>query len=223
MTIALVQSAVGTLTSGTSYTVTLGSAPKPRSLLVLIGTTPVDVTGVSGGGVTWQQDDSPNTFMWHGENSSGSGSVITVTLSASSNACGIVAEFSGVQTLNSLDGFSVITSPTTSADAASNAFTTSFPYELLIGWFRTTTSGITFSAPTNGFTIVNTVTDGVNRSAVLMSNIVAVTGNYSAGVHLSASVLWTGQVAAFKGFIPDEDYYLPPMIQDIPTVRQIWR
>ena len=126
-----VQSAFGGGTAGTSYTITLGAAPGVGNSLILVANNYDQtnyITGVSGGGVTWvlarqnriSGSGNGTAEIWYGLNSTGVGTVITVTVASTpaNDAYAAVNEYAGITAFDTENGFSntvgVPTSPTLS-------------------------------------------------------------------------------------------------------------
>lgn len=207
-----IQTATGSTASGTSFTVTFGSSPtNGNSLQMTIGTTGVaaaQVTSISQTGATWvKAKDIDNTAgaeneTWYAENISGAGTVATVNLAGTLNAIGIGVEYSGLSTSSSIDltASSQGTNPTTPTTGTTG--TTNQANELWFGGV-TNLTGTTFSAASNGFTIITQTTVGA-ISLCAVEKIVTSTG--TAGTSLTFTSLpfawqYAGTIATFKDAI----------------------
>lgn len=108
MTIALVQQAQASQGTGTSLPITISAPAAGNALILICGQNSAFVSSVSGGGVTWTllKRSAFNFYaaeIWYGENSSGSGTTVTITLAGSTRCAALVAEFSGIKTTGSAD------------------------------------------------------------------------------------------------------------------------
>jgi hypothetical protein len=158
------QSSAGSFTP-TTNTITLSAAPKVGSMLVLLfrnGTDANDITGVTGGGVTWVKARSWTTptigDIWYGLNSTGAGTTITYTLSgvATQFYSAGASEWAGVAAVNAIDG-NPAPATGTSTTPTTPAITPKVPNELFIGLIST---GGSFGAgPGGGFTALSLSTN----------------------------------------------------------------
>jgi hypothetical protein len=88
--------------NGTTLTVTLDHAPTNGNVLVIVGADTSNVlTGVTGGGATWQhavqRPGSQNIEIWYGR-TDGSSSTVTTSTSASGETWMSLSEWSGLST-----------------------------------------------------------------------------------------------------------------------------
>ncbi len=214
MAIARVQSQSGNTaaTNASSLVITLGAQPTPGNLLVVAAQ-----QGVGGGtaakmlnqtGLTWLQttkvgSSSAGTLLLAYARVASSIAASTVTLSnnASVPIAAVVVEYSGVNIrLDRLvGGTGQSTSPASGATE-----TTGTANELWVGCLaaRSAASAITYSSPTNSFSIVaqtNTTNGGSNLDACVafLEKIVTSTGTANAGATASSSCNWIASVATF--------------------------
>jgi hypothetical protein len=197
--IAFVQQKTATYSSVSSVVATLGAAPHPGSALVLFSANNnVNITGISGGGVTWMRGASSSSHsvveIWYGLNSSGSGTAVTVTYTNATGSGGInVSEFSGVATSNALDKAATAsgnsTTPTTPAVATTNS------NDLILAAAADISVGATTAGPTNSFTAL---TEAANSNKIIPSyRIVALTGSYNTS-WTEPSNGWDAAIVALK-------------------------
>lgn len=160
MSIVFVQQAQAT-TSGTNQTAVTISTPGATNFLVAwcqiaSGVSSSNISGVSGGGVTWvkaiaNNNRNSNCEIWYGFNSSGSGTTVTVTWGQTygTDKRVHVAEFSGIVTSGSTDG--------TGSHDVSNPSTTNF---YVSGTGNNTAVNITPTGGVDILIIANVVTGG---------------------------------------------------------------
>lgn len=213
MAITKIQEAQG-ISGGTSANVTITTPSAGNSLIAIVnindsGGSP-NITGISGGGVTWSASDSilyhslfsdTKLQIWYGHNSSGSGTTVTVSVTGSVGHLTqvIVSEWSGLgnaapESTNHNSGNS--TTPTT------NSATPSSAVSLVIGGFGFATSSTTYSSgPTNSFTRMTPSTDAFNNWTVEGAyQIESSSSSYSTGLTLTGfGDYWGGVIAAFGG------------------------
>jgi PKD repeat protein len=183
--IAFVQQKTATYSSVSSVVATLGAAPHPGSALVLFSANnSVNITGISGGGVTWVRGASSSSHsvveIWYGLNSSGSGTAVTVTYSNATGSGGVnVSEFSGVATSNALDVAPAPTTGTSTTPTTPAAVATTNSNDLILAAAADISVGTTTAGPTNSFTAL---TEAANSNKIIPAyRIVAATGSYSTG------------------------------------------
>jgi hypothetical protein len=198
--IAFVQQKTATYSSTASVVVTLNAVPHVASALVLYSDNDsVNVTGVSGGGVSWVRGSSSGSHsvidIWYGLNSSGSGTAITVTYSDATGSGGVnVSEFSGVATSNALDvapasASGVSTTPTTPTAVTTNAS------DLILAGAADSSVGATTGGPTNSFIALS---EAANINKIIPAyRVVTVTGSYSTS-WTEPSEGWDAAIVALK-------------------------
>jgi PKD repeat protein len=181
--IAFVQQKTATYSTAARVVATLGIAPRPGSALVLFSANNnVNITGVSGGGVTWVRGASSGSHsvveIWYGLNSSGSGRAITVNYTNATGSGGVnVSEFSGVVTTNARDVAATRTG--SSATPTTPTITTTNSNDLIVAAVAVARVGATTGGPTNSFIAL---TEAANKNKIVPAyRIVAVTGSYSTG------------------------------------------
>lgn len=203
MPISLVQQATGSWSSGSSYTISLGSAPASGDVLVLgsagAGTT-VSISSLSQTGVTWSKATSTTTNkdveIWYGVAGASAGTTLTVTLSRTATAAidGNLSEWSGIATSSELlsGGYSS-TSGTSATPTTSLVSPTSGKSALIYG---VALQGGTFSSgPTGGFTALSTPNSSWQFGYVLVPST---TGSYSTGWVYSSSAAWASSIATLS-------------------------
>lgn len=208
MAIARVQSK--TANSGaslaTTVSVTLDATPTAGNILVV---SYAALFGLSAGspfvtcsGVTF------STYVWIGSGTlvgvlavgrvlSGASATITANAGSGGNAI-VAAEYSGSNIV--ADVYAAATNTSTSA-ASGDTAATNAAAELWVGALAAR-NAITYSSPTNSFSIVgqdkSSVGTANDRAAALLERIVSSTGTANAGATLSASNVWTAQVLTLK-------------------------
>jgi hypothetical protein len=99
--------------------------------------------------------------------------------------------------VSSLDQSTSSASTGTSTTLTTASVTTTQPNEMLIGIIGCL-GNVTFSAPTNGFTIFDSANDGSSGESVcILTKVVSATGTYSTGVTASASQTFAGVMLSF--------------------------
>jgi outer membrane protein assembly factor BamB len=124
------------------------------------------------------------TEIWYGLNSSGSGTSITITYTASDNLAARVAEFSGIATAGALD-VSAGCASTAVSPATIPSLTTTNANDLILGVYGTSV-GNTYGVSTSSFSDLATVTatnDVLGASYLIVSS----TGTYTSSRTLTPS------------------------------------
>jgi hypothetical protein len=198
--ISFVQQKTATYSSAASVVAKLGAAPHPGSALVLFSANNnVNITGVSGGGVTWVRASASSSHsvaeIWYGLNSSGSGTAITVTYTNATGSGGVnVSEFSGVASSKALDAVpapttGISTSPTTPITITNNA------NDLILAAAADTSVGATAAGPINSFIAL---TEAVNSNKIIPAyRIVSATGSYNTS-WTEPNTGWDAVIVALK-------------------------
>ena len=207
MAITRVQgNARGRTSSGTSFTITLASAPTSGNVLVLtIGTRSKSdsvyskVSSVTQTGVTWSNVISKtygvyfNSEIWFGVVGSGASTSIDVSLSsATTGAIGDVCEYSGVATTDYTDR----TASASGWGEASSTGTTATTTQADELWIGSVVDFYDQSAPTNGFTLLDGEPYG-NACEAYLEKIVSSTGAANSGTTIDSDSGWAGCIATF--------------------------
>jgi hypothetical protein len=199
--IEFVQQQAATFSSATSVVVTLNSAPRPGSALVLYSANSnVGVTGVTGGGVSWVRASSGGTHavidIWYGLNSSGSSTSITVTYTNATGNCGLnVSEFSGISTADAVDVAAASTSGISTTPTTGTAVTT-HANDLIIAGAAGESVGPTTAGPTNSFIAL---TEAANGNRIIPAyRIVTSAGSYNTS-WTESDEGWDAAIVALKG------------------------
>lgn len=208
MAIALVQNKEGTVTGGTSISITLGSTPVNGNRLFAVvtttGATASRVSSITQTGVTWsrvvQETNSGGctTELWATGLVSGGGTGVTINLAASLNAVGIVLEASGLgvttdktaSTQNDFGTDTAVGSGTTGSTVTAN--------ELWVAGLGGASTA-PYDAPTNGFTETKEQA-GTSIELALETKIVSATGTASTAATPNPPPLggpWAGVIATF--------------------------
>ena len=211
--IARVQSGSNGIASN-SLAITWGQVNTSGNLLVAVVNC-LDQSGGSSATITapsgWSTAVSKASFggigkvyIFYYENAPSIGFSATFTCSVgSSNAkmTGEMVEYSGVATSGSLDKTASTTGDVSTTAATGTTATTTQANELWVGGIiDQLTSGTTFSAPTNSFSLVaqNNSTSGGGGASVFLERIVSSTGAASSTVTLSQGDAWSGVMATFS-------------------------
>jgi hypothetical protein len=212
-TITKVQGPITNSVAGSDHVVVTVAPTAIGNMLILTftgygggGAIDPQVTAVSGGGVsTWikavQLSESTVTGnhiissdIWYGIVTI-PGVSITVTFGQFPNSYGVatISEYYGVLSLDKTSSFWSIpgTQSTTSNTGTTSQLT--IANELLIGVVGTYNSGITFSAPTNGFNITEQHSNGASLEAISID-----TTGKSVQTTLTPTNYWTSCIATFK-------------------------
>ena len=207
-----VQSATGfsAASTSTSFTVTMTAAPTNGNALIAVistrGAAANQITAISSAGAVWARagqsvnGSGSTTEIWSAPVGASAGT--TVTFATLTGRCsGVVCEYSGVLA-NPPDQIAGSSNTGTAAVTGTTATTTQ-PSELWIGGIGFPNSTPTLAAILNSFTSVASVvttstTAGNNVKVYALESIVAAIGTASSGGTLSASVAWSGEIAAFK-------------------------
>jgi len=195
----------GRTASGTSFTITLASAPTSGNVLVLTigtrsGSAYSTVSSVTQTGVTWSNVISKtygvyfNSEIWFGVVGSGASTSIAVSLSsATTGAIGDVCEYSGVATTDYTDR-TASASGWGEASSTGTTATTIQADELWIG--SVVASSYDQSNPTNGFTLLDGEPYG-NACEAYLEKIVSSTGAANSGTTIDGESGWAGCIATF--------------------------
>lgn len=202
---APVQQQTGVATSGNTVTVTLSGNPVAgNNLVLLFGAFPAAnvVTGVSGGGVNWGakicgDNTQRDCEIWIGLNSSGSGTVITITTASTLSGSGglaNVSEWSGMDISSPVDG-----TPATNSNASSNTITTpnttianAGSIVFVVG--RSGHNGAATSGPINSFSPLTSAGNGHNCAYRLPGT----TGSFGSGWGFGTAAVANSAIAGFK-------------------------
>lgn len=195
---------------------TYSPAPTNGNNLILVaafdgstGTSP-HISSVSQTGATWVKavalniDDTTRVTsaeIWYAENVSGAGTSVTVNFAGTYQGGWLdLIEVSGLATSSSLDltatnhgsGGTTIDSGTTGTTTTANEFWVASLCEI-------ETAAVTYSAPTNGFTLLEQGWTSFAQGG-LCYKIVSATGTANVAVTSSAIPFeWAGAIATFKG------------------------
>ena len=188
------QVASGTWSSGSSFPVTLGSAPTDTDTLIIVVATryssAVTVSSITQTGASWSLAKAQQIYflgayygdceVWYAPNVSGAGTTITVNLSGSSlnSAAAVVSEYGGLASAPLDKTASNSAASGTALDSGTTA-TTTLAQELWVGGFGDFTNPVTISAATNGFQITKTIT---LFGTTICDKIVSSTGTSDVGV-----------------------------------------
>ncbi len=248
MSIALVQTAIGSSTNGdqtgssSPVAASWGSATTAGSLLLAILGSDGDmgtVTPPSGGWTLYTNSSIQNGtqaeckiyYILNASSQSGSSSW-SYTGEASSNGVSLIlAEYSGIATSSATDGNAVTNTQTATGSGVTGNFTTSNANDLLIAVFaETVRSGTNFSSPTNSFVIEKqqaVVTGNLvpvrNLHHGFSDRIVSSTGTYSTGVTgPSTSVdTWASVIVAFKAATGATEPYPAGYANNLPGCQNL--
>lgn len=221
MAISRVQSKAGD--SGAVAVLTMNlvmdAAPTNGNILVaavcVFGTSQVRGAGasfLSQSGVTWmfapglsgQGNTQCNVMLALGRVFASASDTITLDYNTvggtSGGAAIVVAEYSGASTI--FDQYAAATATSTSAASGATG-TTATANQLWVGAIGARgTNGVTFSSPTNGFSIVgqdnSTINASSDRSVALLEKIVSGTGTANAGATVSSSQIWVAEVLTLQ-------------------------
>lgn len=197
---------------GTSLVVTFDAPPTAGNIIIAaacyFGTSLAPGAGagsVSATNITWsyfgstaaQAASQGNVMLAIGRVFASPGSAVTLTHIATGGSAMVLAEYSGV---SALFDKSAGANGTGTAAASGATATTEAAVQLwaaVIG----SRNEVTFSSPTNGFSIVDQDKSGLatsaGRSVALLELIASSTGTPNAGATISASNIWCAQVATF--------------------------
>lgn len=165
----------------------------------LTATPPSGWTAVITGGVRQGNSGSGRSYQWYRENAAAQGATGNFTVSNSGGVSLVVAEYSGLKTSGAIDAPSVgsNTSASTSSPVVNTTTTTAQASELLVAMHGGNAS-VTYSAPTNSFSIYNQQAQ-TDASVDLCDRIMAATINTSCQVTASATINYAGIMGCFKG------------------------
>lgn len=205
--ITRIQTAKSTVVSGTNCTITLGSSPTDGNFIALaVGkNTALFPTSVTQTGATWVQATSagsgPSTQIWYAENVSGAGTTIDVSFTAALTGVCIATEYSGIALTGSLDQTATATGTDPASPETGTTATTSVPFELWFGAI-TTNNAVTYTSPTNSFSIIDQNSAGT-MTTVSLERIVSIVGGAQTSVSFAVPPLsysYAGNMATFKMF-----------------------
>ena len=207
--ITVSQIATSTFAFVTSTTATFPSDPAPGDILCVadaVGSTISPVADIVGGGVTWIQVTSQvaasliSGEIWCGFNSSGSGKVITDTLTARTTHGFAAIDFTNIPNPTEW-GIDVSTGATASSTALTTGATTgtSPMPEIMVGMGATNNpSGQGVSVgPTGGFTTLTNFFEG-GGAVSLVSAWLNATGTASTSWTMNVSGRWAGLLAVLE-------------------------
>lgn len=212
-TIARVQfkSANTAATNATTLAIVMDATPTAGNMLVVsaaIGSAASTICRMSEQtGITWLEQTRSGTngnhlFAVGRVASTIASATITVSANATSPISAVAAEYSGTN-IRVDKAASAVGTSTSAASGATE--TTSTAAELWVGAItsRSSSTPVTFSAPTNSFSIVAQTTTSVggtnsDNSAALLDQVVAATGTPNAGATVSASQNWVASVLTFE-------------------------
>lgn len=224
-----VHQAVGGWTSGSSFVVTITAPAAGNFLVCTVAINPNTrfVASISGGGVTWGgAADARNTNatqaytseIWSGVNSSGSGTSITINLSATpTRACVNISEWAGVALTSPFD-VGAGTTNGTSTSPATDSITTLNANDLIIAALTLSTTGTHSAGPTNSFTELTDTTNGSTVGLFSAYRLVSATALYSTGWTISAGQKWVTTIASYKAAAatgPNPDSWHPLIEQPL--------
>lgn len=206
MAIALVQQANNSQGSGASLAVTIAAPAAGSALVVMCAQNSFAVSSISGGGVTWTLLNKSafnfySTEIWYGENSSGSGTTVTITLAGSTRCAATVTEWSGVKTSSAADA-SVPDTSGTSTSASPGAIDPSANPALYLAVASTQNSTFT-STVGGGFTQLTDPTPGGGALSVEGAYLIDNSGHASATptFGILASAAWEAAGGALQGTV----------------------
>ena len=207
--ISRVQTARGTWSSGSSFTVTLTSPPQNgNSLIMTIGSIDASsgksVSSVSQTGATWAKQvgnglGRVDNEIWLASNVQNAGTTITITLSgtpsAGSDEIANLAEYSGL-TNTPFDNSATNTGNSNAPDTGTTTATTQ-SIELWVG--STSITSASQSSPTNRFTLIDgALGPNAGGSNAYLEKIVSSIGTANSGTAASSANTWAGAIATFK-------------------------
>jgi len=200
--------------SGTTLAVTLDSTPTAGNIIVVaacyFGTSSTPGPGaatLSATNVVWmmaspavQPGSQCNVTLSVGRVFASPGSVVTLTFVSAGGAAMVAVEYSGASV--TFDKFASAIGSSAAAASGATA-TTANANELFVGAIGSRgTNGVTFSAPTNSFSIVgqdkSSLNTSADRSVAFLERIVTSTGTPDAGATISASNIWVSQVLTIE-------------------------
>jgi hypothetical protein len=203
-----------------SWTMTIPTPANGNTLVAAITLHPSalspGLTNITQSGATWVRAAySPNpggtvTEIWYATNVFNADSTVTfnTTNAFTFRQAAIVAEYSGVNTINPLDVTASSSGVNTTSASTGTTATTSQGNELWFGAIGLTNSTQTLEIPSNGFVIIATAnsTNSIsanNAKVYALENIVATTGTAASGGTVSVATSWSGVMVALKGFSAD--------------------
>lgn len=207
-----VQTKRGTWTTGSSFGITLNSAPANGNSLVMAvgvsaGALATTVSSITQTGASWsriiqkQANSNLNDVeIWAAFGVSGAAAAITVNMSGTINtakgAVGDVWEYSGLLTTGQPD--QTQTNSGSGVPSTGTTLTTSQANEVWVGGIMVVS--VSQSTPTNGFNLTDGAlyTNGtVSLSLAYLDKIVTATGTASTGTTIVGAHNWVGGIATF--------------------------
>lgn len=196
----------------TSQSVVLDSAPTAGNYIVLVAVSGItaapedrftvdNTSGIIWTGKLYSSANNVIILMMLGRVFSGASATITVSIATSSRVAMVAAEYSGTNLR--LDKEMAATGSSTSLASGATA-TTANANELWVGGMgQRASSAITFSSPTNSFSIVGQTTStgtatNNERAAALLERIVTSTGTANAGVTSDQNFQWAAMAMTFE-------------------------
>jgi hypothetical protein len=206
----------GVWVSGSSFTVTMSSAPTNGNSLVLtivtVGTSLyITVTSISQTGATWNSQVSNQQYVssyyryteiWLASNVQSAGTVITISLNVDPQSYGgakpvaNVCEYSGISNSSPLDKSATAQGTATSLATGTTVATTQ-ANEVWVGSINDHSAG-SQSNPTNGFTLLDGANGGGNINNAYLEKIVSSTGTANSETYDYGTNGWVGAIATFK-------------------------
>lgn len=206
-----VTASTGASNALSTLTVTLGSAPTAGNIVVIaLATNGAPFSHITeAAGYTWSYFPAARSTsdlyvtLAVARIGAGAGTGITITIPTSNPMAVIAAEYSGT---NIRVDQTMSTVPTVGGTAIATGATptTTNANELWLGALGCRgLNAVTFSAPTNGFSIVGQTGTTVNltnadRSVALLEQFVTSTGTANAGATISQSGFWGAVVGTFE-------------------------
>ena len=211
-----VQSVTGS--SGSSAAITIPvtvTTPATGNTMVAVistrGTSSGRVSSISQTGATWTRAaqaanaNGTTTEIWYAPGVTGAGTSVTINLGSSLFASAVVAEYSGVLTVSSVDKTASNTGSGSAADTGTTATTTQ-ANELWIGGIGLANSGYALGTPNNSFASVNSVAStsaspSQNSKVAALEKIVSATGAANSGGTVSgtAAIAQRGSATSANG------------------------
>ena len=218
MAITKIQQANGSRTcAGTTYVITLGSAPTNGNSIILVSTNLTagkSISSISQTGATWvlakKHSDAAsglglgNAEIWYANNVIGASTSITVTMSATGVVSfGTAVEYSGLVTSSVLD----LTSGndgTTNPFSSGNISNTAQANELVVTGFFVEGSSIVAGdfSPGTGFTNINESTENSAYVEAFDHQILSsISAPDDAASYSGTTTTWSEVLATFKGAV----------------------
>lgn len=197
----LVQQATNQVGAAAMLQVTLPAVPVSGHVLVMIGGTPSgSLDSVTGGGATWTRAassvENTNVETWFGVTD---GSSAVVTLARANNFSpmwGLVIEWSGLATTQTLDQAALDNALSNTVSAGS--ITTTHAYDLLV-FDATAAAGASFGMPTPGtWTALPNVLAGLSVLQVAWYRVETATGTFAPQVTKTGGGAWDANLVALR-------------------------